>query len=115
VSQYFNPAVFSAPAYGTVGNASRDLLTGPGYNDLDVSLTKNTQITERVRAQFRAEFFNILNHTNLGTPSETVFSTGPTQGSAANQTTSAVVSPTAGGITTAATTRQIQLGVKLLF
>jgi hypothetical protein len=115
VAQYFNPAAFSAPAYGTVGNASRDLLTGPGYNDLDLSLTKSTQITERVRAQFRAEFFNILNHTNLGTPSESVFTAGPTQGNAASQNTVAAPSLTAGGITTAATTRQIQLGVKLLF
>jgi hypothetical protein len=115
VAQYFNPAAFSAPAYGTVGNASRDLLTGPGYNDLDLSLTKSTQITERVRAQFRAEFFNVLNHTNLGTPSETVFTAGPTQGTAANQNTVAAPSLIAGGITSAATTRQIQLGVKLLF
>jgi hypothetical protein len=115
VTQYFNPAAFSAPAYGTVGNLSRDSLTGPGYNDLDLSLAKTTQLTERVRAQFRAEFFNILNHTNLLTPSETVFSSGPTQGASANQTTAAAVSPTAGVITSAATTRQIQLGLKLLF
>jgi hypothetical protein len=115
VAQYFNPAAFSAPAYGTVGNLSRDSLTGPGYKDLDLSLAKTTQINERVRVQFRAEFFNILNHTNLLTPSETVFSAGPTQGTAANQNTAAIVSPTAGVITSAATTRQIQLGLKLLF
>ena len=115
VAQYFNPAAFSAPAYGTVGNLSRDTLTGPGYNDLDLSLAKTTQLTERVRAQFRAEFFNVLNHTNLLTPAETVFSAGPTQGTAANQTTAVALSPTAGVITSAATTRQIQLGLKLLF
>jgi hypothetical protein len=115
VAQYFNPAAFSAPAYGTVGNLSRDTLTGPGYNDLDLSLAKSTQVTKRVRAQFRAEFFNVLNHTNLLTPSETVFSSGPTQGTAANQTAAVTVSPTAGVITSAATTRQIQLGLKLLF
>jgi hypothetical protein len=115
VAQYFNPNAFTAPAYGYVGNVSRDSLTGPGYNDLDLSLAKTTQLTERVRAQFRAEFFNILNHTNLGTPSETVLSTGPTQGTSANQTTAQVYSPTAGNITSAATARQIQLGLKLLF
>jgi Carboxypeptidase regulatory-like domain len=115
VAQYFNPAAFSAPAYGTVGNLSRDSLTGPGYADLDLSLAKTTQLTERLRAQFRAEFFNILNHTNLQTPAETVFSTGPTQGTTATQTTAAALSPTAGVITSAATTRQIQLGLKLLF
>jgi len=115
VAQYFNPAAFSAPAYGTVGNLGRDTLTGPGYNDLDLSLAKTTQLNERVRAQFRAEVFNILNHTNLGTPSETVFSAGPTQGTTATETTAAALSPTAGVVTSAATTRQIQLGLKLLF
>jgi len=114
-AQYFNPNAFSAPAYGTVGNVSRDSLTGPGYSDLDLSLAKTTQLNERVRLQFRAEFFNILNHTNLGTPLETVLSAGPTQGTVANQTTAAVYSPTAGNITSAATTRQIQLGLKVLF
>ncbi len=115
VGQYFNPAAFSAPAYGTVGNLSRDSLVGPAYNDLDLSLAKTTRLSERARLQFRSEFFNILNHTNLGTPSETVFSAGPTQGTAANQTTAQAVSPTAGVVTSAATTRQIQLGLKLLF
>lgn len=115
VAQYFNPAAFSAPAYGTVGNLGRDTLTGPGYDDLDLSLSKTTHLNERIRAQFRAEFFNILNHTNLGTPAETVFSSGPTQGTIANQTAAAVLSPTAGVITSAATSRQIQLGLKLLF
>ena len=115
VAQYFNPAAFSAPAYGTVGNLGRNTLTGPGYDDLDLSLSKTTQLNERIRIQFRAEFFNILNHTNLGTPAETVFSSGPTQGATASQTAAAVLSPTGGVITSAATARQIQLGLKLLF
>jgi hypothetical protein len=115
VAQYFNPSAFSAPAYGTVGNVSRDSLTGPGYNDLDLSLSKTTRINERARVQLRAEFFNVFNHTNLLTPAETVFTSGPTQGTAANQSAAAVVSPTAGVVTSAATTRQIQLGLRLLF
>lgn len=115
VAQYFNPAAFSAPAYGTVGNVSRDTLVGPGYSDWDLSLLKATQLTERARLQFRAEFFNILNHTNLQVPNEVVYSSGPTQGTVANQTAAAVLSPTAGVITSAATSRQIQLGVKILF
>jgi len=115
VAQFFNPAAFSAPAYGTVGNLGRDTLTGPGYNDWDLSLLKATKLTEKARLQFRAEFFNLLNHTNLQTPNEVVYSSGPTQGTTANQTAAAVLSPTAGVITSAATTRQIQLGVKVLF
>ena len=115
VAQYFNPAAFRAPAYGAVGNLSRNSLTGPGYSDIDLSLTKNTHITERLRAQFRAEVFNVTNHTNLQTPTPTVFTSGPTQGTSANQTAAPTVNPTAGVVTGAGTSRQIQLGLKLLF
>ena len=85
VAQYFNPSAFSAPAYGTVGNVGRDSLTGPGYADWDLSLLKDTKLTETTRLQFRAEFFNVLNHTNLQLPNEVVYSAGPTQGTAANE------------------------------
>jgi hypothetical protein len=114
-SQFFNPAAFSAPVYGTVGNLGRDTLTGPGYADWDLSLLKATRFNDRLRAQFRAEFFNVLNHTSLETPNAVVYSSGPTQGAASSQTAAAVLSPTAGVVTAAATSRQIQLGVKLLF
>ena len=77
---------------------------------------KSTTIHERLHAQFRAEFFNVLNHTNLMTPNPVVFSTGPQQStSSATRTQSAVLSPTAGVVTAAATSRQIQFGLKLLF
>ncbi len=115
VAQYFNAAAFSAPAYGTVGNLGRDTLTGPEYIDWDLSLLKTTQFTKRTRLQFRAEFFNLLNHTNLQTPNEVIFSSGPTQGTTANQTAPATPNPTAGVITAASTSRQIQLGLKFLF
>jgi hypothetical protein len=115
VKQFFSPAAFTAPTYGTVGNLSRDTLTGPGYADWDLSLLKSTSLTEQTRLQFRAEFFNILNHTNLQTPNEVVFTSGPTQGTAANQTAPAALSPTAGIITAASTSRQIQLAIKLVF
>jgi hypothetical protein len=114
-TQYFNPDAFVAPKAGYVGNAGRDNLFGPGFADWDASLLKSTQITEAVRLQFRAEFFNVLNHTNLSLPNEVVFAAGPTQGNTASQSTlQALGSP--GTITaTANTSRQIQLGLKLLF
>jgi hypothetical protein len=115
-AQFFNPNAFSAPAYGTVGNQGRDTLTGPGYAGWDLSLLKMTAITETARLQFRAEFFNVLNHTNLQTPNEVVYSSGPMQGTVANRNATAVQSPTAGVVTaTAGTSRQIQLSLKLLF
>jgi hypothetical protein len=115
VTQYFNPAAFSAPAYGTVGNVGRDSLTGPGYADWDLSLLKSTRLTERTRLQFRAEFFNILNHTNLQLPNEVVYSTGPTQGTAANQTAAATLGSPGVISATANTSRQIQLAAKIVF
>lgn len=104
-SQYFNPEAFLPPATGTYGNVSRDALTGPGLSELDFSAAKNSRISERFQLQFRAEFFNILNHTNFLTPNEVVY-TSATSG----------VSPTAGLVTaTSTTSRQIQFGGKLQF
>jgi Carboxypeptidase regulatory-like domain len=112
-TKWFDPAAFAAPYPGTFGNASRDSLSGPGLEDLDFSLVKNTAVHERVRAQFRAEFFNIINHTNFTTPNPVVFSTGPTP---AKPATAAALSPTAGIMTaTATTSRQVQFGLKILF
>jgi hypothetical protein len=115
VAQYFNPAAFSAPAAGYVGNAGRDSLIGPGFADLDLSLLKSTAVSESTRLQFRAEFFNIVNHTNLQLPNEVVYSAGPTQGTTANQNTVAALGSPGVISATANTSRQIQLGLKLLF
>ena len=102
-NQWFNPAAFMLPAAGTYGNLGRGTYTGPGLADFDCSMVKNIAVNERMRFQIRSEFFNILNHTNLGTPNAIVFS-------------GAAVSPSAGLITTTATTsRQIQFGVKAIF
>jgi hypothetical protein len=68
-------------------------------------------ISERVSLQFRAEFFNLMNHANYGSPNQTAFTN---TGSAAAPVYS--INPTAGLITTLATTpRQIQFGLKLMF
>jgi hypothetical protein len=115
VAEYFNPAAFSAPAYGTVGDAGRDSLRGPRYADWDLSLLKSTRLTEATRLQFRAEFFNILNHTNLQIPNPIVYSAGPNQGTAANQNAVATLGSPGVITSTASSTRQIQLGLKLLF
>jgi hypothetical protein len=113
VKQWFNPAAFTAPYPGTFGNVGRDTLTGPGLSELDLALVKNTTIHERLHAQFRAEFFNILNRANFTTPNPVVFSSGPTP-----KTPTAEVEPssTAGVVSaTATTSRQIQFGMKFLF
>jgi hypothetical protein len=101
--QWFNPNAFILPAAGTYGNLGRGVFHGPGLADLDLSLFKNTVVSEKARLQFRAEVFNVLNHANLGTPNATVFSNG-------------AINASAGLITTLATApRQIQFGLKLIF
>ena len=102
-NQWFNPAAFVLPAFGTYGNLGRGTYTGPGLATVDFSLFKNTAITERMSLQFRAEAFNLLNHTNYGTPSPIVFS-------------GTSFAASAGLITTTATfSRQLQMGLKLTF
>lgn len=60
--------VFAAPDFGTFGNAGRNILTAPGFTIVDFSVTKNTQLTERLKMQFRAEFFNIANNPEFAQP-----------------------------------------------
>ncbi len=104
-NEWFNPAAFLAPPNnsGFFGNLGRDTLIGPGLATWDLAVHKDTRLREKMNLQFRAEFFNILNHTNFNTPNPVTFT--PTG-----------VSPTAGLITSTSTTsRQVQLGLKLLF
>jgi hypothetical protein len=62
-SRWFSTSSFANPALGTFGNAGRGLIRGPGINNWDVSFIKRTPIVEGVDLQFRAEFFNLFNHT----------------------------------------------------
>jgi Carboxypeptidase regulatory-like domain len=67
-TQWWNPAAFCSPG-GTAcpgkANLSRNKFTGPGFGDVDLSFIKNIPITERVKVQLRADFFNLLNRINL--------------------------------------------------
>jgi hypothetical protein len=80
--QWFNTAAFADPALGTYGTSGRGQYRNPGFQDVDVSVFKNTQLHERLTLQLRIEMFNIYNHTNLafaGQPSTS--DTGGTIGS----------------------------------
>jgi len=61
-------SVMIPPALGSFGNMGRNTFPDTGFRNMDLSLAKNWRLGERVRAQFRAEFFNILNHPNLANP-----------------------------------------------
>jgi hypothetical protein len=71
-AEWFNPAAFATPAAYTYGDVGRNSVYGPGLQTLDLALARSFQITERAAFQFRAESFNALNHTNLGTPNRFV-------------------------------------------
>ena len=97
VSQWFTRAAFVAPAAGTFGNAGRNIIGGPGLQNLDLSLSRTFKIRERLSMQFRGEVFNSLNHSNFALPLATVDGAGY------------------GQITSAQDPRQIQFGVKISF
>jgi len=67
--QYFSPSSFGPSALGTEGDARRRFFHGPGINNFDFALLKDTRITERFDLQFRGEFFNLFNHAQFETPS----------------------------------------------
>jgi hypothetical protein len=95
---WFNPAAFATPPAYTYGNAGRNSVYGPGMQTLDLGVVREFSIAEKARFEARAEFFNALNHTNLGTPNRFV-------------NTSSF-----GSITEAATPgREIQLSARLSF
>lgn len=101
VAQYFNTGCFQrltlAANAGQVGNEGRNAVRGPGFNQIDLSLFKNFNITERHQIQFRLEAFNAFNHARFLQPTATLGS------------------PTFGAITSAADGRILQLAVKYTF
>jgi hypothetical protein len=62
-TQWFDKSVFSLPALGYIGSASRYVFRGPGQNQWDLSVFKNVVMRERASLQFRGEFYNAFNHT----------------------------------------------------
>ena len=66
-SQWVNPDAFERPQ-GTFGTAGRNILRGPGFHSVDLALMKSWHFADRSRLQFRAEFFNLLNHPNFNLP-----------------------------------------------
>jgi hypothetical protein len=95
---WFNPAAFAAPQAFSFGNVGRNSVYGPGMRSLDLAIQREFDLTEEVNFEFRAEFFNAFNHTNLGIPNRFVNT------------------PQFGTITEAATPgREVQLSARLSF
>jgi hypothetical protein len=102
--QYFSTTSFGPSALGQEGDSSRRFFHGPGANNWDFALIKDTKISESANLQFRAEFFNVFNHTQFLNP-------GGITGFSAGVPTSASFGQVAG----AASPRIGQLSLKLNF
>jgi outer membrane receptor protein involved in Fe transport len=63
---------YARPLVGTFGNIGRDSVLGPGYINTDLSVSKSVPLREQLNLQFRADFFNLFNHVNLGQPDSCV-------------------------------------------
>ena len=101
-------SVIVPPAQGTYGTMGRNVLSAPAFRDWDVSVTKNTKITERVNTQFKAEFFNVLNNRLYAAPSANL--AAPTSFGLSGATPDSGSNPILGpGV------RKIQLGLKIIF
>ena len=104
-------------AYGTYGTVGRNIFHNPNFRTWDFSVTKDWKIKERLTAQFRAEFFNVLNHplfgqVDVGHLTANDPSAAPTPFALANETPDAAAgNPVLGS----GSSRDIQLGLKLIF
>ena len=95
--QYVNPKLYAANATGTYGNAGHNSLRGPGSFNIDLALSREFGLLERLKLNVRAEAFNVLNHPNFGLPNGNISSSN------------------FGQITTANDPRILQAAVKLIF
>jgi len=106
--QWFDTSCYEAQAPGFLGNIKRNSVPGPGTIGVDLSVTKNTKITERLNVQFRAEAFNFINHFNPGAQS-------PTSGAVLGAIGEPGAGQTSFSQSPVVTPRQIQFAVKLDF
>jgi hypothetical protein len=110
-------SVLIPPPYGQYGTIGKNIFRNPSFHTWDMSVTKDFKIKERFTAQFRAEFFNVLNHpvfgqVDVGHLTANDPSAGPTPLALANSTPDAAAgNPVLGS----GSSRDIQLGLKLIF
>ena len=100
---YFDPTLFTNEALGQFGDSRRRFFHGPGLNNYDMALSKNTKITESKSLELRFEAFNLFNHAQFNNPNSEINDGLPSQGG------------TFGLVTTARDPRIMQVGAKFLF
>lgn len=104
-NRFFNTSVFQLPAQGTIGNAARTLIRGPGINNFDISIFRDFPIHESVKMQIRSDMYNAFNHSQFSSVDTTA------QFNPAGQQ----VSPLFGQITGARAPRQIEMALRFYF
>jgi hypothetical protein len=95
--RWFNTTAFAFAPFGSFGNAGRNILDGPGYQNVNLAVIKDVPLGGTARLQLRAETFNLLNHANFDLPD------------------AFLGSPTFGQVLSAQSPRRFQFGVKALF
>ena len=111
-------SVITPPAYGSIGNMGRNIFRDGGFRNWDLSVVKDWKFKERLTAQFRAEFFNVLNHPNFANPYgsfTTYYNNDPSGGLGFG---CGCVTPDAAAgnfVLGAGGARDVQLGLKLIF
>jgi len=100
------------PALATYGTLPRNFLRGPGYINIDMAFSKTTAITERLKLEFRAEFFNLFNHVNFTNPGVNNNGDGTFSGGAGGTN---INSGQFGQVTSTYDPRIIQLALRLSF
>ena len=95
--KWFDTAAFAMPAFGSFGNAGRNIIGGPGLANVDLSVLKDFEVSDSATLQVRVEFFNTLNTPNFLNPN-VFFGT-----------------PGFGRVLAARDGREVQLGAKLIF
>jgi hypothetical protein len=98
IDRWFDTSAFAAPAQFTYGTAGRNILRSDSLQNMDFSVFREDQISERFRLQIRAEAFNLMNHPTFGEPQSTF--------------TNRLFGQVSG---TDSTARQVQLGIRLHF
>jgi hypothetical protein len=98
IGHWFDTSAFATPAQYTFGNSGRDILTGPGFHNVDLGLSRTISLIESTSLEIRAEAFNIFNTPQFGLPNATL-----------GQSTTAVISSVTNP------QRQLQLAAKIHF
>jgi hypothetical protein len=98
--RFFDPTAFQIPDAGTFGNSGRNVIIGPGIQNIDLALARTFRLSDATRAQFRTDFYNAFNHPNFVAP--------PTM-------QNFVDAPDFGALFVARSPRIVQLGLKFLW